>query len=95
MPTANAAPLRQDATPVPNAEDCTGCHEGLRGYWEQSAHGYALAVSYTHLRAHETVLDLVCRLLLEKKKHHTPYDGIRTIYTSYLVPLLSVHDKLK
>ena len=30
-----------------------------------------LAVSYTHLRAHETVLDLVCRLLLEKKKHKT------------------------
>eukprot|EP00657_Telonema_sp_P-1_P011814 TRINITY_DN740_c0_g1_i2.p1 TRINITY_DN740_c0_g1~~TRINITY_DN740_c0_g1_i2.p1 ORF type:complete len:127 (+),score=39.36 TRINITY_DN740_c0_g1_i2:477-857(+) len=28
----------------------------------------ALPVSYTHLRAHETVLDLVCRLLLEKKK---------------------------
>ena len=26
-----------------------------------------VAVSYTHLRAHETVLDLVCRLLLEKK----------------------------
>src|SRR5665811_80501 len=24
-----------------------------------------MAVSYTHLRAHETVLDLVCRLLLE------------------------------
>ena len=24
--------------------------------------------SYTHLRAHETVLDLVCRLLLEKQK---------------------------
>ena len=31
--------------------------------------GYPLEpVSYTHLRAHETVLDLVCRLLLEKKK---------------------------
>ena len=28
-------------------------------------------VSYTHLRAHETVLDLVCRLLLEKKKNTT------------------------
>ena len=28
-----------------------------------------VAVSYTHLRAHETVLDLVCRLLLEKKKY--------------------------
>ena len=27
------------------------------------------AVSYTHLRAHETVLDIVCRLLLEKKHH--------------------------
>mgnify|MGYP003380436774 CR=1 FL=1 len=26
-------------------------------------------VSYTHLRAHETVLDLVCRLLLEKTNH--------------------------
>src|SRR5450759_769388 len=27
----------------------------------------ACAVSYTHLRAHETRHDLVCRLLLEKK----------------------------
>ena len=26
---------------------------------------YFAAVSYTHLRAHETVLDLLCRLLLE------------------------------
>ncbi len=26
------------------------------------------AVSYTHLRAHETLANLVCRLLLEKKK---------------------------
>eukprot|EP00657_Telonema_sp_P-1_P000699 TRINITY_DN1136_c0_g1_i1.p1 TRINITY_DN1136_c0_g1~~TRINITY_DN1136_c0_g1_i1.p1 ORF type:complete len:171 (+),score=40.03 TRINITY_DN1136_c0_g1_i1:106-618(+) len=30
-------------------------------------------VSYTHLRAHETVLDIVCRLLLEKKKTHSRY----------------------
>src|SRR5450759_4656178 len=30
-------------------------------------------VSYTHLRAHETRHDLVCRLLLEKKKKkHNP-----------------------
>src|SRR5665648_1192306 len=28
-----------------------------------------LPVSYTHLRAHETRHDLVCRLLLEKKKN--------------------------
>ena len=34
-------------------------------YAENSAY---IAVSYTHLRAHETVLDIVCRLLLEKKK---------------------------
>ena len=36
-------------------------------------------VSYTHLRAHETVLDLVCRLLLEKKTHQD-YDIM--IYTT-------------
>src|SRR5659263_634599 len=28
----------------------------------------SIPVSYTHLRAHETRHDLVCRLLLEKKK---------------------------
>ena len=48
------------------------------------------SVSYTHLRAHETVLDLVCRLLLEKKNitqktpkqlHHTHI----TYTTSHLV----------
>ena len=34
-------------------------------------------VSYTHLRAHETVLDLVCRLLLQKRKH-TPHNILNT-----------------
>ncbi|CZR83168.1 hypothetical protein CDFC105_43915 [Clostridioides difficile] len=28
---------------------------------------YVVPVSYTHLRAHETVRNIVCRLLLEKK----------------------------
>ena len=37
-------------------------HSGLQ--WDSHTIN---AVSYTHLRAHETVLDLVCRLLLEKK----------------------------
>ena len=37
---------------------------------EQDDLASATSVSYTHLRAHETVLDLVCRLLLEKKKTH-------------------------
>ena len=36
-------------------------------------------VSYTHLRAHETVLDLVCRLLLEKKTRR----GTLTILAVY------------
>ena len=36
----------------------------------QAGQADALPVSYTHLRAHETVLDLVCRLLLEKKKEN-------------------------
>src|SRR5678816_978727 len=48
------------------------------GYGEQFTHrtGHSIgeeghgngAVSYTHLRAHETPEHLVCRLLLEKKK---------------------------
>src|SRR5664280_3301900 len=41
----------------------------LQEFAEQAA-GTA-AVSYTHLRAHETVLDLVCRLLLAKKNKKT------------------------
>ena len=50
----------------------------------------SIPVSYTHLRAHETVLDLVCRLLLEKKKHisrarmrmRTPITDKVYVYTS-------------
>ena len=47
-----------------------------------------MAVSYTHLRAHETVLDLVCRLLLEKKQTsiytplHTLSSNTQTYRTS-------------
>ena len=47
---------------------------GLASEWEMAAAigkqlkvPFITPVSYTHLRAHETVLDLVCRLLLEKK----------------------------
>ena len=38
------------------------------------------AVSYTHLRAHETVLDLVCRLLLEKKNNNPNNTTLCHIY---------------
>ena len=39
----------------------------LAGVFRTTVQG-RISVSYTHLRAHETVLDLVCRLLLEQKK---------------------------
>src|SRR5450756_2912746 len=39
--------------------------------WRSSDGRRGAAVSYTHLRAHETRHDLVCRLLLEKKKKKT------------------------
>src|SRR5665811_1521239 len=49
------------------------CHAKLEGANGTSCDGLGAylnanlyPVSYTHLRAHETVLDLVCRLLLEK-----------------------------
>ena len=45
--------------------------EGVHAYPGDGAITWMEPVSYTHLRAHETVLDLVCRLLLEKKKMHT------------------------
>eukprot|EP00831_Metopus_contortus_P022356 TRINITY_DN20216_c0_g1_i3.p1 TRINITY_DN20216_c0_g1~~TRINITY_DN20216_c0_g1_i3.p1 ORF type:complete len:233 (-),score=24.56 TRINITY_DN20216_c0_g1_i3:67-765(-) len=38
---------------------------------QSAAHLTSSSVSYTHLRAHETSLHLVCRLLLEKKKKKT------------------------
>eukprot|EP00657_Telonema_sp_P-1_P006352 TRINITY_DN24773_c0_g1_i1.p1 TRINITY_DN24773_c0_g1~~TRINITY_DN24773_c0_g1_i1.p1 ORF type:complete len:124 (-),score=39.08 TRINITY_DN24773_c0_g1_i1:11-382(-) len=42
---------------------------GEAGDGKKKVVGGVTTVSYTHLRAHETVLDLVCRLLLEKKKN--------------------------
>ena len=45
----------------------------------------SLAVSYTHLRAHETVLDLVCRLLLEKKTNIK--SNLPIIYHMYITTI--------
>ena len=47
-----------------------------------------MAVSYTHLRAHETLRYLVCRLLLEKNlssvfggvKGQSTYKGVALVY---------------
>ena len=67
-----------------------------------AAHGRAVAlgeepVSYTHLRAHETVLDLVCRLLLEKKTNNTVISKtcvIETIWEEVRKQQLHTEDRL-
>ena len=46
-------------------------------------------VSYTHLRAHETVLDIVCRLLLEKKKSKTKERKKKNIYVYKYIRILN------
>ena len=73
----NPEGLRQQLDLVWYDVRCIGARECVRACPEQalSLHPDGLhieraectPVSYTHLRAHETVLELVCRLLLEKK----------------------------
>lgn len=41
--TAQAAPMRQDEPTEAGSDECIGCHEGLRGYWENSTHAHALS----------------------------------------------------
>ena len=48
----------------------------LKGFIRSLSTG---TVSYTHLRAHETVLDLVCRLLLEKKKDQKRHAACKSV----------------
>ena len=63
--TREAAPRELSVSLAPN---CTTAPELTEPVAELPVPRCLEAVSYTHLRAHETVLDLVCRLLLEKKK---------------------------
>src|SRR5450759_4863055 len=46
----------------------TSCRNGSAASCHRCALTITGSVSYTHLRAHETRHDLVCRLLLDKKK---------------------------
>src|SRR5450759_5844472 len=77
---AAIAKLYSSESAVTNAREATQVHGGygfmneypVARHWRDSkileiGEGTS-AVSYTHLRAHETRHDLVCRLLLEKKK---------------------------
>ncbi len=64
------------ASMVLRCDDCIKYHLGkchelgvtTEEVYEIFAVANIVAVSYTHLRAHETVLDIVCRLLHEKQK---------------------------
>ena len=51
--------------------------EELGDNWNGKLGGKIVPVSYTHLRAHETVLDLVCRLLLEKNRDTIVMNDLR------------------
>ena len=57
-----------------------------------------VAVSYTHLRAHETVLDLVCRLLLEKKNKTTDTEhdnpSFETTHRSHIVARACIQSEI-
>ena len=52
-------------------------------------------VSYTHLRAHETVLDLVCRLLLEKKKNKRRNTASKHRHTCMYIRYTTKHTETK
>ena len=63
MDVLNEQLMEQGIDPVAFDHDC---REGVCGSCSMFINGEA--VSYTHLRAHESGRNLVCRLLLEKKK---------------------------
>ena len=67
--------LDQVAVMVPN-DELAVAQAGPRQRRAQVVAHEVAPVSYTHLRAHETVLDLVCRLLLEKQNTTTVKDVI-------------------
>eukprot|EP00831_Metopus_contortus_P002107 TRINITY_DN10783_c0_g1_i1.p1 TRINITY_DN10783_c0_g1~~TRINITY_DN10783_c0_g1_i1.p1 ORF type:complete len:128 (+),score=12.17 TRINITY_DN10783_c0_g1_i1:154-537(+) len=46
-------------------------------------------VSYTHLRAHETSLHLVCRLLLEKKKNKQTHPPINDHHKKVSIQIMT------
>ena len=75
--------IRDSRSPVAKASSVSNRAAGERAKnaaQKARTAAWPTTVSYTHLRAHETVLDIVCRLLLEKKKQHTNnYDNAQTL----------------
>ena len=68
IPAPRARPAAASSVVHPQARSVAIQHSE-HSQVEQQQQQQQQPVSYTHLRAHETVLDLVCRLLLEKKKN--------------------------
>ena len=63
-----------------NRITCISCgRDTKKSYGQGYCYPCFISVSYTHLRAHETVLDLVCRLLLEKKNHQPQHPSLRIL----------------
>mgnify|MGYP003377237297 CR=1 FL=1 len=80
-----------------NCFEQNDCKPGTTRHWTERRKAdnstFAIggvSVSYTHLRAHETVLDLVCRLLLEKKTQHNEQTKQLTQLTTSLTEI-TVH----
>ena len=78
-------PLQQHAPGSFMAAIAAECAADQNLFWPYHDKAFQ-AVSYTHLRAHETVLDIVCRLLLENKKtklhSSTHYTHTTSIYNN-------------
>src|SRR5674536_390815 len=66
LPTSWEKKYSQVSDWVPNSQ--IGQKRGVSQVYFTPTSCHVMAVSYTHLRAHETPEHLVCRLLLEKKK---------------------------
>eukprot|EP00658_Telonema_sp_P-2_P036342 TRINITY_DN26311_c0_g1_i1.p1 TRINITY_DN26311_c0_g1~~TRINITY_DN26311_c0_g1_i1.p1 ORF type:complete len:109 (-),score=5.28 TRINITY_DN26311_c0_g1_i1:5-331(-) len=65
LSATKAASVSSTSPPLPHARYADCCVVS-----QDPCHLVSPAVSYTHLRAHETPEHLVCRLLLEKKKNN-------------------------
>ena len=76
FPSAEAAETVGRALVEGRLVACANVLAGITSIYEWNG---AIPVPYTHLRAHETVLDLVCRLLLEKKKFKPPLCVLGTL----------------
>ena len=79
------------------ADGAIGAHNRLNVAMALAACSTFVAVSYTQLRAHETVLDLVCRLLLEKKKYTTTTKTTNTTTHQYIRTVITttLHNRVR